>query len=177
MKAQNTKSRKLLVKLVDEQGHIYSKIFSIELDQGFNEDNFNTERIEIAKEFVKPYPNALFQLASGLIASQTNEFDKIKILADSTLDSDLKIRFVSDYNASTAKRAIAFNNLHPKAKAYRAEKGLKDITIEKFLLDFSPIDGDEKKYNPYQYVTLSEDQKSFTMNAVKLEGESEASDK
>ena len=168
MKTQNTKSRKMLVKLIDEKGNIFSKIFSIELPKEFNQSNFQTDRMEIAKEFVKPYPKALFELASALVATQVSELDKIKILADSTLDAAIKIRFVSDYNAATAKRINAFNNLHPKAKAYRAEKGLQDVTIEKFLLDFSPVDDKGNKYSPYQYVTLTEDQKSFSLKAVDM---------
>ena len=168
MKNTNTKSRKLLVKLIDEQGHIFSKIFNIELLKEFNQSSFKVDRIEIAKEFVKPYPGALAKLASNLIAAQISELDKIKILANSTLDAEIKVRFASDYNASTAKRIHAFTALYPKAKAYRAEKGLTDITVEKFLLDFSPIDNEGNKYSPYQYVTLSDDQKSHKLNAVKL---------
>ena len=171
MKTQETKTRKMLVKLIDGQGNIFSKIFNIEIPVKFDTDKTKglwDIDIRIAKEFVKPYPKALFNLASNLVSSQTSELDKIRILADSTLDSDVKIRFVSDYNAATAKRINAFNNLYPKAKAYRAEKGLKDITIEKFLLDFSPIDSEKQKYNPFQYVTLSEDQKSYKLNAVKI---------
>ncbi|MDD2300703.1 MAG: hypothetical protein PHU69_13835 [Fermentimonas sp.] len=178
MKSTSTKSRKMLVKLVDGQGHIFSKIFNIELPKEFNQSNFKTERIEVAKEFVKPYPGALAKLASNLVSSQTSELDKIKILADSTLDAEIKVRFASDYNASTAKRIHAFTALYPKAKAYRAEKGLTDITVEKFLLDFSPIDSSGDKYSPYQYITLSEDQKSHKLNAVKLiDQTSEAIDK
>ena len=178
MKQQETKSRKMLVKLIDDKGNIYSKIFSIDIPAQFNSKSFKAERIEIAKEFVKPYPNALFQLASGLVASQVGELEKIRILADSTLDSNVKVRFVSDYNAATAKRVHTFSNLLPKAKAYKAEKGLRDITIDGFLLDFLPLDDDGKKYSPFQYVTLSEDQKGFTLNSVKLDNEtSEASDK
>ncbi len=179
MKTQNTtKTRKMLVKLIDGQGNIFNKIFNIELPVQFNSKNFSTERIEIAQEFIKPYTKALFDLASNLIQTQISELDKIKILADSTLDADVKIRFTSDYNASTAKRISVFNNLYPKAKAYRAEKGLRDITIEKFLLDFSPLDTDNKKYNPFQYITLSEDQKGFSLKAVDLVDQSnEAIDK
>ena len=178
MKTQNTKSRKMLVKLIDEQGHIFSKIFNIELPKEFETQGFKVERLELAKEFVKPYPKALSNLASNLIAAQISELDKIKILADSTLDAEIKVRFASDYNASTAKRIHAFTALYPKAKAYRAEKGLTDITVEKFLLDFSPIDSSGDKYSPYQYITLSEDQKSHKLNAVKLiDQTSEAIDK
>ena len=168
MKRKNTKSRKMLVKLTDGQGNIYSKIFAIEVPKDFDSKNFKVERIEVAQEFVKPYPKALFELASNLIQTQISELDKIKILANSTLDAEIKVRFASDYNASTAKRIHAFTALYPKAKAYRAEKGLTDITVEKFLLDFSPIDDNGNKYSPYQYVTLSEDQKSHKLNAVKL---------
>ena len=178
MKQQNTKSRKMLVKLIDGQGNIYSKIFAIELPKEFETQGFKVERLELAKEFVKPYPKALSDLASSLVSTQVGELDKIKILADSTLDATIKVRFVSDYNAATAKRIKAFNNLYPKAKAYRAEKGLTDITVEKFLLDFSPIDSSGDKYSPYQYITLSEDQKSHKLNAVKLiDQTSEAIDK
>ena len=168
MKNTSTKSRKMLVKLIDGQGNIFSRIFSIELPKEFETQGFKVERLEIAKEFVKPYPKALSNLASNLIAAQISELDKIKILADSTLDAEIKVRFASDYNASTAKRIHAFTALYPKAKAYRAEKGLTDITVEKFLLDFSPIDADKHKYNPYKYITLSEDQKSCKLNAVKI---------
>ncbi len=168
MKTQETKSRKMVVKLIDKQGNIYSKIFTIELPKEFNQDIFQVDRIEIASEFVKPYPKALSDLASNLITAQMSELDKIKILADSTLDTGIKVRFASDYNASTAKRINVFNNLYPKAKAYRAEKGLKDVTVEKFLIDFSPIDGNGNKYSPFQYITLSEDQKSFSLKAVDI---------
>ncbi|MDD4438585.1 MAG: hypothetical protein PHS04_11190 [Tissierellia bacterium] len=169
MKTQNTKSRKMLVKLIDEQGHIFSKIFNIELPNDFNQSNFNVDRIEIAQEFYKPYPKALSELASALVSTQVSELDKIRILADSTLDAEIKTRFVSDYNAATAKRIHAFNNLHPKAKAYRAEKGLQDVTLQKFHSDFSPLDPKTKqKYNTFRYVTLSEDQKSYKLNAVKI---------
>lgn len=168
MKNTSTKSRKLLVKLIDGQGHIFSKIFAIELPADFNQSSFNIDRIEIAKEFVKPYPGALAKLASNLVSSQTSELDKIRILADSTLDASIKVKFISDYNMATSNRLNAFNNLYPKVKAYRAEKGLTDITVEKFLLDFSPIDNEGNKYSPYQYVTLSDDQKSYKLNGVKL---------
>lgn len=178
MKTQETKTRKMLVKLIDSKGNIYSKIFSIDIPGQFDSKDFQAERIEIAKEFVKPYPNALFQLASGLVASQVSELDKIRILADSTLDANVKVRFVSDYNAATAKRVHSFNNLLPKAKAYKAEKGLRDITIDGFLLDFSPLDNEGKKYNPFKYLTLTEDQKGFTLNAVDLKDNTdEAADK
>ena len=178
MKTQSTKSRKLLVKLIDGQGHIFSKIFNIELPKEFNQSNFKVDRIEVAQEFVKPYPKALSELASALVSTQVSELDKIKILSDSTLDASIKVRFVSDYNAATAKRIHAFNNLHPKAKAYRAEKGLRDVTLENFLKDFSPVNKDGNKYSPYQYVTLSEDQKSYKLNAVELVDQaSEAIDK
>ena len=178
MKNTNTKSRKMLVKLVDGQGNIYSKIFAIELPKEFETQGFKVERLEIAKEFVKPYPGALAKLASNLVSSQTSELDKIRILADSTLDSTIKVRFASDYNAATAKRVNAFNNLHPKVRAYRAEKGLRDVTLESFLLDFAPIDADKQKYNPFQYITLSSDQKGFSLKAVDLiDQSSEAIDK
>jgi len=179
MKNTSTKSRKMLVKLVDEKGNIFSKIFAIELPKEFNQSGFSVDKIEIAEAFYKPYPKALANLAQNLVTSQVNELEKIKILADSMLDTSIKVKFISDYNMATSNRLNAFNNLHPKAKAYRAEKGLKDITLAQFHTDFSPLDPKTKqKYNTFRYVTLSEDQKSYSLKAVELADQtSEAIDK
>ena len=179
MKNTSTKSRKMLVKLVDGNGNVFTRIFPIELPTDFNQSNFNVDKIEIAEEFHKPYSGAISKLAQNLVTSQINELEKIKILADSSLDTEIKIKFVSDYNLATTNRLNAFNNLYPKAKAYRAEKGLRDITLAKFHSDFSPIDDKTKqKFNSFRYVTLSKDQKEYSLKAVDLIDQSEtATDK
>lgn len=157
MKQSTTKSRKLLVKLMDKEGNVFSKIFSVELPESFDMKNWNMERLELAKEFVKPYPKALASLASSLVSTQIHELEKAKILANATLDMEVKTRFISDYNMSTSTRLVTLRNLHPKVCSYRAEKGLESIVIEDFAYDFFPADTEGRKYNPFQYVTIQKD--------------------
>jgi len=169
----------MLVKLIDGNGNVFTKIFPVELPIEFNQSGFNVDKIEIAEEFHKPYSGAISKLAQNLVTSQINELEKIKILSDSTLDAEIKIKFVSDYNIATTNRLNAFNNLYPKARAYRMEKGLQDITLQKFHSDFSPLDDKTKqKFNSFRYVTLSKDQKEYSLKAVDLiDQTSEAVDK
>ena len=170
MKQQTTKSRKMLVKLTDSQGNIFSKIFNIEIPSQFNQSSFNTERIEVAMDFHKPYPGALSKLAQNLVSSQILELEKAQILAEATLDKKVKCRFISDYNLATSTRLLALRNLHPKAKAYRAEKGLDEVSLSRFVNDFLPMDMDTegKKQNPFKYVTIEKDD-TVSIEAVKLE--------
>jgi hypothetical protein len=147
----------MLVKLIDEKGNVFTRVFPVELPVEFDVQNFNVERLELAKEFVKPYPGALAKLASGLISTQIHELEKAKALAEATLDSKLKSRFISDYNASTAKRFLTLKNLHPKARAYRTEKGLDSISLDRFIDDFMPMDADGKKIMPFKYITIEKD--------------------
>jgi hypothetical protein len=172
MKTQNTtKSRKMLVKLTDGQGNTYSKVFNVEIPVKFDTDKtaglWDIE-VRIAKEFVKPYPKALESLASSIVSTQVSELDKIKILAASTLDEKVKMRFISDYNLATANRGNAIKNLFPKVAAYRAEKGLDSIAIDRFFYDFLPLDDKKRTVNPFQYLSLEKDG-SHTIKATQID--------